>query len=219
MGENTANSPIYLSRRSQAHIFQLWPIHVNEFLPERTFEWNRYLYVIVHGRQYADGTYPNLLEGRYLNEIEMLERSIAENVTFPMRNEWRSNSTSSIKENVRFEVSASDTNNMHIFAWHLSNEAEFFFFLCFSFKAEIWKNSKVWKWTRTLVGDHRMGTARKTEKPDHPKSVWTDISRTSWDAVCEQQQCSLLYEWARTMKISVVTEAYNVFLQHKSGWR
>uniref|UniRef100_A0A9J2P1I3 SSD domain-containing protein n=2 Tax=Ascaris TaxID=6251 RepID=A0A9J2P1I3_ASCLU len=84
-------------------ISQLWPIHVNEFLPERTFEWNRYLYVIVHGRQYADGTYPNLLEGRYLNEIEMLERSIAENVTFPMRNEWRSNSTSSIKENVRFE--------------------------------------------------------------------------------------------------------------------
>ncbi|KHN81899.1 Patched domain-containing protein 3 [Toxocara canis] len=84
-------------------ISQLWPIRVNEFLPERTFEWNRYLYVIVHGRQYAGGGYPNLLEGRYLGEIESLERSIAENVTFPMRNEWRSNTTSFIKENVHFE--------------------------------------------------------------------------------------------------------------------
>ncbi|KAM3720011.1 Patched domain-containing protein [Dirofilaria immitis] len=60
---------------------ELWPIRINEFLPERTFEWNRYLYVVVHGRIYPDGTFPNILDDLYLNEIELLERSIAENVS------------------------------------------------------------------------------------------------------------------------------------------
>ncbi|VDK45401.1 unnamed protein product [Anisakis simplex] len=95
-------------------ISELWPIRVNEFLPERTFEWNRYLYVIVHGRQVAvdannnnsissNESYPNLLDGQYLDEIERLERSIAHNVTFPMQPKWHSNKTAFINGTVHFQ--------------------------------------------------------------------------------------------------------------------
>uniref|UniRef100_A0A0R3RY43 SSD domain-containing protein n=1 Tax=Elaeophora elaphi TaxID=1147741 RepID=A0A0R3RY43_9BILA len=72
---------------------ELWPIRINEFLPERTFEWNRYLYVVVHGRKYANGTFPNILNDSYLDEIELLERSIAENVSCAMKAEWLNNVT------------------------------------------------------------------------------------------------------------------------------
>lgn len=43
--------------------FQLWPIKEYEFLPERTFEWKRYVYVVVHGQKFENGSYPNILEG------------------------------------------------------------------------------------------------------------------------------------------------------------
>jgi hypothetical protein len=87
-------------------LVQLWPIRPNEFLPERTFEWNRYVYVVVHGRE-TDGpgthTYPNILNDDYLNEIELLEKDLAENVAFGMRKGWRSNATAHIRDIVRFE--------------------------------------------------------------------------------------------------------------------
>ncbi|MFH4975925.1 hypothetical protein AB6A40_002634 [Gnathostoma spinigerum] len=59
---------------------ELWPLKVNEFLPERTFDWKRYVYVVVHGRQLPNGTYPNILDSKYLAEIEQIESSIANNV-------------------------------------------------------------------------------------------------------------------------------------------
>ncbi|VDN31920.1 unnamed protein product [Gongylonema pulchrum] len=70
---------------------ELWPVRINEFLPERTFEWNRYLYVVVHGRQDTNGSFPNILEGDYLNATEYLENSIAQNkrgigITYPRAN-------------------------------------------------------------------------------------------------------------------------------------
>lgn len=48
---------------SDSDTFQLWPLKPEEFLPERTFEWTRYFYLVVHGVQYENGSYPNLLEG------------------------------------------------------------------------------------------------------------------------------------------------------------
>lgn len=54
-----------------------------EFLPERTFQWNRYLYLVVHGRPYENGTYPNILEGSYLNDIAKIEEELVTNVSFP----------------------------------------------------------------------------------------------------------------------------------------
>ncbi|KAI1702567.1 patched family domain-containing protein [Ditylenchus destructor] len=70
----------------------LWPIRPNEFLPERTFEWNRYVYLVVHGRELAGPgthTYPNILLGTYLEAIQKLEADIPEKVTVPMKEEWR----------------------------------------------------------------------------------------------------------------------------------
>ncbi|KAI6232884.1 Patched domain-containing protein 3 [Aphelenchoides fujianensis] len=85
---------------------KLWPIRPNEFLPERTFQWNRYVYVVVHGRE-SNGrgthSYPNILEQRYLDEIETLEADIADNVAFGMRKSWRSNETAEICDLVKFE--------------------------------------------------------------------------------------------------------------------
>ncbi|KIH54883.1 hypothetical protein ANCDUO_14968 [Ancylostoma duodenale] len=83
---------------------ELWPLKPHEFLPERTFEWHRYLYLVVHGRPTDNETYPNLLEGSYLNEIERLEADVANNVTFPMKDRWRSNDTSIVNDTVTFQV-------------------------------------------------------------------------------------------------------------------
>ncbi|CAI4221433.1 unnamed protein product [Auanema sp. JU1783] len=82
---------------------RLWPVQQNEFLPERTFEWTRYLYVVVHGKTYENGSYPNLLEDNYLNDIEELENDIAMNVSFPMNPKWMGNGTDHIKDKVSFE--------------------------------------------------------------------------------------------------------------------
>ncbi|VDO43118.1 unnamed protein product [Onchocerca flexuosa] len=82
---------------------ELWPIRVDEFLPERTFEWNRYLYVIVHGRRYPNGTFPNILNDSYLSEIEFLERSIAENVSCAMKDEWLTNATTNFGSKFYFQ--------------------------------------------------------------------------------------------------------------------
>ncbi|KAK6736106.1 hypothetical protein RB195_019031 [Necator americanus] len=82
---------------------ELWPLKPNEFLPERTFEWHRYLYLVVHGRSTENDTYPNLLEGSYLDEIQRLEADVASNVFFPMRDQWRVNDTTVVNENVTFQ--------------------------------------------------------------------------------------------------------------------
>uniref|UniRef100_A0A914Z6T5 SSD domain-containing protein n=1 Tax=Panagrolaimus superbus TaxID=310955 RepID=A0A914Z6T5_9BILA len=85
---------------------KLWPIRTNEFLPERTFEWNRYVYLVVHGREidgYETHTYPNILEEKYLNEIEKLEASITTDVKFPMKDKWRTAETAHINETVNFK--------------------------------------------------------------------------------------------------------------------
>jgi hypothetical protein len=59
----------------------------------------------VHGRQHDPKIpYPNILDDRYLQEIEHLEQDVAENVAFGMRNVWRSNSTENIRDIVKFEV-------------------------------------------------------------------------------------------------------------------
>uniref|UniRef100_A0A915Q452 SSD domain-containing protein n=1 Tax=Setaria digitata TaxID=48799 RepID=A0A915Q452_9BILA len=82
---------------------ELWPIRIGEFLPERTFEWNRYLYVVVHGRKFPNGTYPNILNDKYLREIELLEKSIAENVSCIMKNEWITTATKDFNRKFRFQ--------------------------------------------------------------------------------------------------------------------
>ncbi|VDM13248.1 unnamed protein product [Wuchereria bancrofti] len=82
---------------------ELWPIRFNEFLPERTFEWNRFLYVVVHGRKYPNGTFPNILSDSYLNEIELLERSIAENVSCAMKDKWLTNATANFGSKFYFQ--------------------------------------------------------------------------------------------------------------------
>ncbi|KAK0394732.1 hypothetical protein QR680_000906 [Steinernema hermaphroditum] len=86
-------------------IGQMWPVRSNEFLPERTFEWNRYLYVVVHGREIGgkgSEEFPNILEEKYLKEIEKIEKEIAENVSFPMKDAWRTNATANINKTVTF---------------------------------------------------------------------------------------------------------------------
>ncbi|VIO93034.1 Patched family protein [Brugia malayi] len=82
---------------------ELWPIRFNEFLPERTFEWNRFLYVVIHGRKYPNGTFPNILNDSYLNEIELLEKSIAENVSCVMKDEWLTNVTANFGSKFYFQ--------------------------------------------------------------------------------------------------------------------
>ncbi|KAI6183511.1 Patched domain-containing protein 3 [Aphelenchoides bicaudatus] len=95
------NSPCWHEERV---LQKLWPIRPNEFLPERTFEWTRYVYLVVHGRQKdSQVPYPNILEDRYLQEIENLEKDIADNVAFAMKKTWRSNSTAHVHDIVKFE--------------------------------------------------------------------------------------------------------------------
>ncbi|KAK6022706.1 hypothetical protein OSTOST_11583, partial [Ostertagia ostertagi] len=73
----------YMDRRTDsAGRQELWPVKPQEFLPERTFEWRRYLYLVVHGRLNEDGSYPNILNGSYLDEIARMEADLAANITF-----------------------------------------------------------------------------------------------------------------------------------------
>ncbi|KJH49458.1 hypothetical protein DICVIV_04395 [Dictyocaulus viviparus] len=55
---------------------RLWPVKAHEFLPERTFEWRRYLYLVVHGRLNDDGSYPNILDGQSLQYPALFSNSI-----------------------------------------------------------------------------------------------------------------------------------------------
>ncbi|RCN31418.1 hypothetical protein ANCCAN_22800 [Ancylostoma caninum] len=104
-------APSWEEEKIMNEMFQLWPLKPHEFLPERTFEWHRYLYLVVHGRPTDNETYPNLLEGSYLREIERLEADVANNVTFPMKERWRSNDTSVMNDTVTFQVDASNSPN------------------------------------------------------------------------------------------------------------
>uniref|UniRef100_A0A0N4ZB09 SSD domain-containing protein n=1 Tax=Parastrongyloides trichosuri TaxID=131310 RepID=A0A0N4ZB09_PARTI len=94
----------------------LWPVKPNEFLPERTFEWNRYLYVVVHGRKQINNKgefyYPNILKDSYLKDIEIVEKEIAENISFPLLNKWKKtvngSAGSEMKNSEKKTVSFSD---------------------------------------------------------------------------------------------------------------
>lgn len=77
-------------------------------MPERTFEWNRFVYLVVHGRELTfDGTqsfsqeehnqqkhnnnehiYPNILHDIYLDEIAKLEADLPQNVAIPYEKKW-----------------------------------------------------------------------------------------------------------------------------------
>lgn len=90
-------------------ILKLWPIRPNEFLPERTFEWNRFVYLIVHGREMLkeqQKTYPNILNDIYLNEILKLEADLPKNVEIQFEKKWQKtlsrNSTN--KSPIKFQV-------------------------------------------------------------------------------------------------------------------
>ncbi|CCD67999.1 SSD domain-containing protein [Caenorhabditis elegans] len=77
-------TPVSAPSWKEEQVFsELWPVKSYEFLPERTFQWNRYLYLVVHGRPYENGTYPNILEGSYLNDIAKIEEELVTNVSFP----------------------------------------------------------------------------------------------------------------------------------------
>lgn len=73
-------------------------------MPERTFEWNRYVYVVVHGKRRLDGVFPNILDQLYLKEIQDLDRNIVENIHFAMQDRWRTNRTNTIGKTVHFQV-------------------------------------------------------------------------------------------------------------------
>uniref|UniRef100_A0A7E4W7I1 SSD domain-containing protein n=1 Tax=Panagrellus redivivus TaxID=6233 RepID=A0A7E4W7I1_PANRE len=97
------SAPVWTEERL---LREMWPIRTNEFLPERTFEWNRFVYLVVNGHE-TEGkgthTYPNILEPKYLNEIEKLEASIPEALTIPMKHAWRTNNTAKFNESVTFQ--------------------------------------------------------------------------------------------------------------------
>jgi hypothetical protein len=89
----------------------------NEFLPERTFQWSRFVYLVVNGRELAgEGTltFPNLLLGNYLDEVERLEADLPEQVSIPVKKNWRAHAflternssfdPNSIKFSVLFEL-------------------------------------------------------------------------------------------------------------------
>ncbi|KAL3083921.1 hypothetical protein niasHT_036492 [Heterodera trifolii] len=71
---------------------QLWPLRPSEFLPERTFQWKRFVNLVVHARELGGtGTklYPNLLEDNILAEIERMENDLPAQVVVPMRKQWK----------------------------------------------------------------------------------------------------------------------------------
>ena len=76
-----------------------------EFLPERTFQWNRYFYLVVHGNLDQNGTYPNILEGPYLDDLSEMEEEVATRVGYKMKHEWINNTTDVIvNDTVTFKV-------------------------------------------------------------------------------------------------------------------
>lgn len=71
-------------------ISELWPLRPYEFLPERTFEWNRFFYIIIFARRLgADGQTDNLLTGDYLEQIDRIENDITTNVTFRLDDSFK----------------------------------------------------------------------------------------------------------------------------------
>uniref|UniRef100_A0A183BPQ6 SSD domain-containing protein n=1 Tax=Globodera pallida TaxID=36090 RepID=A0A183BPQ6_GLOPA len=94
---------------------QLWPLRPSEFLPERTFQWKRFVNLVVHGRELGGtGTklYPNLLEDDVLAEIERMENDLPSQVVVTMRKEWQrailngqisANANRTFGELIRFE--------------------------------------------------------------------------------------------------------------------
>jgi hypothetical protein len=68
---------------------KLWPIRPNEFIPERTFQWERFVYLIINGREIQEGILPNILVGDYIEQIEYLENDIPNNVNIKLMNGWR----------------------------------------------------------------------------------------------------------------------------------
>lgn len=92
-----------LSWEEERVMNELWPVKPQEFLPERTFEWRRYLYLVVHGRLHEDGSYPNILNGSYLDEIERMEADVAANISFPMQPQWRNDDTMVMNDTVTFQ--------------------------------------------------------------------------------------------------------------------
>uniref|UniRef100_A0A915NEV6 Uncharacterized protein n=1 Tax=Meloidogyne floridensis TaxID=298350 RepID=A0A915NEV6_9BILA len=67
----------------------LWPIRPNEFVPERTFQWERFVYLIINGREKQGGILPNILEEDYLEQIEFLENDIPSRVVTKLLKGWR----------------------------------------------------------------------------------------------------------------------------------
>ncbi|CAJ0572554.1 unnamed protein product, partial [Mesorhabditis spiculigera] len=86
----------------EATFSELWPIKPYEFLPERTFQWDRYVYVVVHGNIFPNGSYPNILNEPYLTKIADIEEEIADKVAFPMKDKWQMNGTN-FNETITFK--------------------------------------------------------------------------------------------------------------------
>ncbi|PAV84113.1 hypothetical protein WR25_27238 isoform A [Diploscapter pachys] len=87
-------TPISAPSWQEEEVFsQLWPVKEYEFLPERTFQWNRYFYLVVHGNLDQNGTYPNILEGPYLDDLSKMEEEVATRVGYKMKHEWINNTT------------------------------------------------------------------------------------------------------------------------------
>jgi len=76
-------------KRKNSLNFKLWPIRSNEFVPERTFQWERFVYLIINGREKQGGVLPNILEEDYLEQIEFLENDIPSRVVTKLLNGWR----------------------------------------------------------------------------------------------------------------------------------
>uniref|UniRef100_A0A914WSB2 SSD domain-containing protein n=1 Tax=Plectus sambesii TaxID=2011161 RepID=A0A914WSB2_9BILA len=77
---NPLSAPSWQEERT---INELWPLRPYEFLPERTFQWDRYVSLMIFARQTGhDGQSANLLEGHYLDKIAAIEDDIAANVSF-----------------------------------------------------------------------------------------------------------------------------------------
>lgn len=67
----------------------MWPLRPYEFLPDRTFRWDRYVSLVVFARKVgSDGQTANLLGGRYLERIAAIEADIATNVSFSLEEDF-----------------------------------------------------------------------------------------------------------------------------------
>jgi hypothetical protein len=78
------------SWQEEKTINELWPLRPDEFLPERTFQFDRYVSILMFARKLGnDGTSANLLEGNYLDEIAKIERTVATNVRFQLADDFQ----------------------------------------------------------------------------------------------------------------------------------